>query len=106
MTTYVTALRHDLNVVSRLKRSVRSNPLTWYAAAALLGLLLSTISLRRRKVVVKGRGSHSERPKQAGGAALALTALKFALDLAKPSLMRWVYDRLGARASAAHARRS
>lgn len=88
MTAYVTALRHDLNFVARLKRSVGQNPLAWYAGAAVLGLLLSKIPPFRRKVVVQGPKLHSDAPKEAGSAALIVTVLKFALDLAKPALLR------------------
>ena len=97
MRVYATALRRDLDFGAKLKRSVRDNPTTWFAGAGLLGLLLSKIPPTRRKVVVKGPKLRSDAPKEAGKAAIALTILKFALDFAKPALLRWFKQRyLGA----------
>jgi hypothetical protein len=93
MTGYVTALRHDLDFGAKLKRGVRNNPLAWYAAAGLIGLLLSKIPPLRQKVVVKGPKLRSEAPQEAGKAAIAVTVLKFVLDFAKPALLRWLKDR-------------
>lgn len=93
MTANVTALRHDLDFGAKLKRGVRSNPLVWYAGAGLLGLLLAKIPPFHRKVVVKGPKRRSEAPEEAGKMAMALTVLKFALDFAKPALLRWFKER-------------
>jgi hypothetical protein len=92
---YVAAVRHDLDMGAKVKRSVRNNPLAWYAAAGLLGLLLSRIPPARRKVVVKGPKLRSD-AQQAGKAAIGVTLLKFALDFAKPALLRWFQDRFHA----------
>ncbi len=94
MATYVSALRNDLDFGAKLKRGVRDNPWGWYAGAGIVGLLLSRIpSKRRKKVVIKGPQMHSDVPKEAGKAAILVTVLKFALDFAKPTLMRWLRDR-------------
>ena len=90
---YTTALRHDLDFGARLKRGVRTHPGVWFSGAALLGLLLSRVSPARRKVVVKRPAFRSPETATAGKAAFALTALKFALDFAKPALLRWFKDR-------------
>ena len=99
MTAYVTALGHDLDFGAKLKRGVQRNPWAWYAAAGILGLLLSKIPPLRRTVVVKGPRRKSDAPKEAGKAAIVVSLLKFALDFAKPALVRWLRDRyLGKRA--------
>ena len=93
MTVYVAALGHDLDVGAKLKHSVKNSPLAWSAAAGVIGLLLSKIPPLRSKVVVQGPKPRKEAPRQAGLAALAVTLLKFALDFAKPALLRWLKER-------------
>ena len=90
---YTAALRHDLDIGARLKRTFRSHPATWFGGAALLGLLLSKALPRRGKVVIKRPAFSSKETAAAGKAAFALTALKFGLDFAKPVLLRWFRDR-------------
>jgi len=92
-TGYTTALRHDFDLGSKLKRSFRGHPAAWIGGAALLGLLLSKLPPTCRKIGVRGPALHSQPAKNAGKAAFALTALKFTLDFAKPALLRWVTDR-------------
>jgi hypothetical protein len=100
LTTYVGALRQDVDFGAKLKRAVQNNPFAWYAAAAMLGLLLSRIPPVARRRVVAVKKSRRDSPGEAGYAAVALTALKFALDFAKPALLRWFKDRyLGTRLS-------
>lgn len=93
MTAYAAALRHDLDLGSKLKRGVRNHPLGWYAAAGVLGLLLSKIPPLHRRVVVKGPKLPGNAPEEAGLIALGIPVLKFALDFAKPALLRWFKDR-------------
>lgn len=87
---YITALRHDTDVGSRVKASVRGNPILWFAGAAVIGFALSQIPARRRKVVIKGPKVANNQAETAGKAAFGLTALKFGLDLAKPTIVNWL----------------
>jgi hypothetical protein len=93
ISSYATALRQDFDIGAKLKRGFRQYPFGWYAAAGLLGLLLSKLPPRRRDVVSKRSPRLHEGPKTAGKAALAMTILKLALDFAKPALLRWIKDR-------------
>jgi hypothetical protein len=93
MEAYLSALRQDLNVGDRLKRNFRRNPSAWYAGAVVFGLLLSKIPPLRRDVVIKGPKLRNDAPKEAGKAALVVTLLKFALDFAKPGLIRWFKEK-------------
>ena len=91
---YMTALRHDLSVGARLKSGVARNPLAWFGAAAVIGLVLSRISLPGRKVVIKGPAIRNDQAAKAGKAAFVLTALKFGLDFAKPMIMTWIKNQM------------
>lgn len=90
---YAHALKRDADVGAKLKRSVQANPAGWFGAAAVLGLLLSKVPPRRKKVVVKAPKFRKDEASNAGKAAILLAALKFAFDLGKPFLMRWVKNR-------------
>lgn len=94
---YASALRQDLDVGARLKSGVSANPIAWFGGAAAVGLLLSKIPPLRRKVVVKGPAIRNNSAEKTGKAAVLLTALKFALDFAKPALLSWAKQRLFAR---------
>lgn len=97
---YVGALRHDLNVGARLKTGMARNPAAWFAGAAGLGLLLARLAPSRRKVVLREPAVGKGHAETAGKAAFVLTALKFAMDFAKPALVSWVKKQVGARAAA------
>jgi hypothetical protein len=84
------ALRHDLDLPAKLKRGIQAKPAAWFGGAAVLGILLSAVRSRRRRVVIKNPGFRRSQAEQAGKAAFALTALKFGIELAKPALLAWV----------------
>ena len=87
---YARALRHDLSVGERLKSGIGRNPVAWFSAAAVVGLLLSRVPISRRKMVVRGPALRNQQVEKAGAAAVALTALKFGLDFAKPAIVSWL----------------
>ncbi|MEO6740890.1 MAG: hypothetical protein ABIP20_11595 [Chthoniobacteraceae bacterium] len=87
LTAYTTAIRHDLDFGAKVTRSFHGNQTAWLGGAALLGLLLSKLLPARRKVVIPTPVA------EVGKAAFALTALKFALNFAKPALFGWMRDR-------------
>ena len=89
----VSALKMELDVPRRLKANFIRNRTAWLGGAAIVGLLFSKIPARTSRVVVKTRGSEKAAVDRAGKAAVGLTLLKFALDLAKPALMRWFMTR-------------
>jgi hypothetical protein len=91
-----TELREDLAVGKKLKRQLHRNPVPWFAGAAVVGLLLSKLPPMRRKVVVKGPKSNKSSQKEMGKAGIAVALLNFALQLAKPTLLKIVRDRMTA----------
>ena len=94
LTGYTTALRDDVALGAKIKRSFHANRTAWLGGAAVLGLLLSRLPGSRRKVAIHAPAA------EAGKAAFALTALKFGLDFAKPALLRWFKDRWLSRSGA------
>jgi hypothetical protein len=90
LTSYVAALRRDLDPGLWLKASFADRPAAWFGGAATLGLFLSGIPRMRRKVVIQVPSRR--RPKTEAAAPFIFAALKFGLDLAKPALVRWFKD--------------
>jgi len=86
-------LREDLAVGRKLKAKLRSNPVPWFAGAAVVGLLLSKLGPRRKKIEVKGPKIGKTEAKDMGKAGIAVAVLNFALQLAKPTLLRLIQDR-------------
>jgi hypothetical protein len=89
----VTILRHRLDAPARLKRAVKSNPLPWLGASAVLGLITSRIFRRKRKATP----APVQRELQAatkGGFLITLFGLAF--TTLRPLLQRWATQRLHA----------
>src|SRR5258708_5997652 len=88
-----TALRSDLNVPRRVKSTVRNHKTAFIGGAALLGLLVSKLPARRKKIYVdrKSKGVVKEVEK----AGLGLMLLQLALKAAKPALMGLATQKLG-----------
>jgi hypothetical protein len=86
------ALGEQLNVSQRVRRSVRSQPATWIAAATVIGLLLA--ARRRKPRSVKIETKRKVDAQDAGKAALFLGAGKLALDVLRPTLTAWLRRRI------------
>ena len=88
-------LRRKLSPAEAVKRGVHHYPAAWFGGAVLLGLLLSRIPARRKKVKVEVPSRRGDiQASGAGKAVLVATVLKFGLELAKPSLLRWLRGRV------------
>lgn len=86
-------LRQDMAVGRKLKNQLRANPVPWFTGAAVLGLLLSKLPPLRRKVVIEEPSRRKPKPEQMGKAGLAVAALNFVLQLAKPTLLKLLRER-------------
>jgi hypothetical protein len=89
-------LRDDFAVGKKLKRQVHRNPAPWFAGAAIVGLLLSKLPPMRRKVVVKPPKVRRPSQKEMGKAGIAVALLNFALQLAKPTLLKIIQEQFAA----------
>lgn len=94
----ISGLKQDLSIGQRFRRSVRENPVVWYAGAALLGLLLAKIPSMGKKIVVP-QPIFTKEPK-AGKAAALLAGLKIILDFGRPTIMNWLKEHALSRAAA------
>ncbi len=93
MTTNRLGLREDLDLPKKFKAAFKAHRVLWLSGAGLLGLLLTKLPPRTKKVVVDAKGAKRKKVvEEAGTAGIALGALKMAFDLAKPFLLSWAKD--------------
>jgi len=85
-------VRRDLDFPTRARQAFARHPAIWIGVALVLGLFVARIPLRRKKTVAP-RKSAEPMIEKAGMAGVAITALKFAFDIARPALMSWATRR-------------
>ena len=88
------ALRDDLDVSRRARRSFARNTVAWLGGGALVGVLLAKLPARTKKIAVDGMGRKHKGEGTAVKAGLLLGGLKIAFDLAKPMLLKWAGTRV------------
>src|SRR6266853_2225488 len=94
MSSNLGALRHDLNFVARIEAAFRRHRVAWLTGAALLGFILAKLPPRTKKVVVDRKGRAGGAEKTFLEAGLLVTILKFAFDIARPALTKWLRHRV------------
>ena len=87
------SMRDELNLPRKIQRSFRRQPAVWMFAAITLGLVLSAISTRKKKVhvdVKKGAGPKN----QLLEAGFLLGALKVAATVFKPVIVPFLQQKV------------
>ena len=90
----VTRVREEADFPRKIRRSVRREPVPWIVGAIAVGLLLTAIATRKKKVVIDSKG----RSKSKGGlmeAGFLLGALRIAATLLKPVVVNLVEKKFG-----------
>jgi hypothetical protein len=91
-------VREEADIPRKIRRSVRREPVPWIIGAIAVGLLLTAVVTRRRKVVVNAKGA--SKPKSALlEAGFLLGALRIAATLLKPVVVNLVEKKLGSYAA-------
>jgi hypothetical protein len=87
-------LRYELDFPRKIRRSFQNQTLLWVAAVAAIGILVSTLPARKKKIYVEPRigGKSKHRLLEAG---FVLGALKIAATLLRPVIVDLVRSRLG-----------
>lgn len=96
ITDCVDSLGRDLDFRTRTRKAFARHPAVWIGVALVLGLFVSRIPFRRKKVAFT-RKTAEPAIEKAGIAGLALGALKIVFDLARPALMAWATRRFAER---------
>jgi hypothetical protein len=88
------ALRHDLDVPTHLKRSFEHHKAAYVGGATFLGLVLSKLPARRKKIYVERKTE--KRVKEAEKAGVWLLVLQFLFKTLRPMLSSLVANQLTA----------
>ena len=88
------SVRHDLDIVARVEDSFRRHGIAWLSGAALIGFVLAKLPPRTKKVVIDRKSRPKAGGEKALEAGLFVTLLKFAFDVARPVLTKWLTRRV------------
>jgi hypothetical protein len=87
-------VREESDFPKKIRRSVRREPVPWIIGAIAVGLLVTAVVTRRRKIVVSARPG--SKPKAALlEAGFLLGALRVAATLLKPVVAKFVEEKFG-----------
>jgi hypothetical protein len=85
-------VREELNVPRKIRRSVRRKPVPWIVGAIAVGLIITAIVTRKKKVIVTAtRGAKTKSALLEAG--FVLGALRVAASLLKPVVMKFVEEK-------------
>jgi hypothetical protein len=87
-------VREEVDLPRKIRRSVRREPVRWIVGAIAVGLLVTAVVTRKKKVYVDAKGgAKSKHPLLEAG--FVLGALRIATGLLKPVVMNFVEKKLG-----------
>jgi len=87
-------VREEADLRRKIRRSVRREPVPWIIGAIAVGLLVTAVMTRKRKVIVDAKGGI--KPKRALlEAGFVLGALRIAAGLVKPVVVKFVEKKFG-----------
>src|SRR5712691_4004354 len=94
----LTHVREEVDLPRKIRRSVRREPVPWIVGAIAVGLLVTAVVTRKRKVIVDAKGgTKSKHPLMEAG--FILGALRVAAGLLKPVVIIFVEKKLGSYSS-------
>lgn len=87
-------LRYELDFPRKVKNSFRDQPTIWIGAIAVVGLLIAVAPARRKKVYVHSKENSKQNSKGLLQAGALVGILKFAATLLRPTLIKFVANKL------------
>jgi len=88
-------LRYELDFPRKIKNSFRQQPAMWVGAITVVGLLVAVAPARRKKVYVRSKENSKQNDKSLLQAGALVGILKFAATLLRPTLIKFVTNKLG-----------
>lgn len=87
-------LRYELDFPRKVKNSFRQQPAMWVGAITVVGLLVAVAPARRKKVYVRSKENSKQNDKSLLQAGALVGILKFAATLLRPTLIKFVTNKL------------
>jgi len=91
-------VREEVDLPRKIRRSIRREPVPWIIGAIAVGLLVTAVVTRKKKVIVDAKGGTKSRHALLE-AGFVLGALRIAASLLKPVVMNFVEKKLGSYSS-------
>lgn len=93
----LSGLRYELDFPRKIRRSFQRQTVVWIAAAVVLGIVITSMPARTRKISVDAKGKSKGKHQKEGilGAGLALGILKLAGTLLKPVVVSFITKKMG-----------
>ena len=103
----LSGLRYELDFPLKFRKSFQRQTAVWIGAAIVVGVIFAVMPARTRKVRVKAKAKGRGEQEKEGilGAGLALGALKLVATLLKPTITRFVANKMSGYAAGAGTRR-
>src|SRR6266436_848187 len=94
ITHRLTRVREETDLPRKIRRSVRREPVPWIIGAIAVGLLITAVVTRKKKVYVDAKGgAKTKHPLLEAG--FVLGALRIAATLFKPMILKFVEEKFG-----------
>ena len=90
----INGLRYELDFPRKVKNSFREQPAIWIGAITVVGLLVAVAPSRRKKVYVRSQENSKQNGKGLLEAGALVGILKFAATLLRPTLIKFVTNKL------------
>ena len=102
----LSGLRYELDFPLKFRKSFQRQTVVWITAAVVIGIVLAVMPARTRKIQVSAKPKTKSDPKEGIlGAGLALGAVKLAVTLFKPAVMRFIAKKMSGYATGAARKR-
>lgn len=98
------AVRGELDIPRKIRRSFRTQTGAWVAIAAVIGIALAVRATRRKKVYVETKVAPKTKTRLLE-AGFALGALRIAATLLKPMVVKFVTQKMREYAGSSHSER-
>ena len=99
LTLRLNRVREEADLSKKIRRSVRREPVPWIVGAIAVGLIITGIVTRKKKVIVDATRRGSKTRSVLLETGFVLGALRIAATLLKPVVMKFVEDKFRGYAS-------
>jgi hypothetical protein len=103
----LSGLRYELDFPLKFRKSFQRQTAVWIGAAIVVGVIFAVMPARTKKIRVKAKAKGRGENQKEGilGAGLALGALKLVATMLKPTITRFVAQKMSSYAADAGTRR-
>jgi hypothetical protein len=95
------AVRAELDIPRKIRRSFRSQTGAWIAVAAVIGIALAVRATRRKKIYLEAKSEHKTKTRLLE-AGFVLGALRIAATFLKPMVVKFVTQKMHDYADRSH----